>query len=353
MTQFTEANGNLLSANVDVLVNTVNTVGVMGKGIALQFKNAFPANFKAYETACKTEQVELGKMFVFDNGQLTKPHWIVNFPTKKHWRAQSRIADISAGLDDLVLVLAKLDIASVAIPSLGCGNGGLDWSEVRLLIEHKLQGLDIEVLFFSPGGTPSAGDMVIATPRPPLTHGRAALVTMVDRYSCVALGASLIEIQKLMYLLQEAGEPLRLQYQAQHYGPYADNLRHVLKAIEGHYLKGFGDGSAPISEAELIQVLSGAAQEAAQILQGKPIIARMERVLNLIKGYESAYGLELLATLHWIATKNNIGADLEKVSAKVKSWNRRKQQMFTTEHIKTAFHHLFEHDWLTPHQVSA
>ena len=140
-------------------MNTVNTVGVMGKGIALQFKEAVPANFKAYEQACKRKAVVLGKMFVFDNGQLTKPSWIVNFPTKGHWRSRSRISDLEAGLDDLRAVIAELKVTSIALPPLGCGNGGLNWADVRPLIEDKLQGLGTEVHIYAPADAPAAADI--------------------------------------------------------------------------------------------------------------------------------------------------------------------------------------------------
>ena len=103
-----EGTGDLLSADVDALVNTVNTVGVMGKGIALQFKRRFPANFRAYEKACKAGEVQVGSMFVFDAGQLVRPRWIINFPTKSHWRSGSKLSDIASGLDDLVRVVREL-----------------------------------------------------------------------------------------------------------------------------------------------------------------------------------------------------------------------------------------------------
>ena len=358
MTDFIDTSGNLLDADVDALVNTVNTVGVMGKGIALQFKNAFPDNFKDYEKACKRNEVVLGKMFV-SNRLLFKPHWIVNFPTKNHWRSPSRIKDIQAGLDDLREVITNLGITSIAIPPLGCGNGGLNWNDVRPLIEDKLHGLEIEVHIFAPVGAPSAVNMTVSTPRPHLTPGKAALVAMLDRYSSVALGASLIEVQKLMYFLQEAGEPLRLHFQPMRYGPYADNLRHVLKAIEGHYLQGFGDGSAKVSDAEPIRVLPGATDEAIEALADKPIAQRMERVLRLAEGFESAYGLELLATTHWVATRNNLDDDFDEVVAhvdkvvqQVQGWNERKKRMFTKEHIETAWNHLRNEGWLIPVAVA-
>ena len=146
------AKGNLLVAPVDALVNTVNTKGIMGKGIALQFKQAFPAMFRDYEKACKAGEVQLGKMHVFDRGGLAgAPHWIVNFPTKGHWRERSRLTDIETGLEDLVTTIRRLGIRSIAIPPLGCGNGGLNWTDVRPRIEAAFTNLpDVNVLLFEP-----------------------------------------------------------------------------------------------------------------------------------------------------------------------------------------------------------
>lgn len=350
MTAFYENSGNLLDADVDALVNTVNTVGVMGKGIALQFKNAFPGNFKAYEQECKNGQVRLGKMFVSDAGQLIRPRWIINFPTKSHWRSQSRLRDIAAGLDDLRRVINELGINSIAVPPLGCGNGGLAWSDVHPLIELKLAGLDIEVRLFPPLGSPVASDMPVATPRPELSRGKAALVGMVDRYNHLTLGASLIEVQKLMYFLQEAGEDLKLRYEQARYGPYADNLRHVLKAVEGHYLRGFGDGSGRVQDAPNMEMMPGAAEEVEMCLSRSPgIVERMDRVLKLIDGFESPYGLELLASVHWVSTHHALGYtdELSRITKRVQDWSNRKERIFTDEHIATAVERLREQGWLT------
>lgn len=347
MTTFVEHSGNLLESEADAIVNTVNTVGVMGKGIALQFKNAFPANFKAYERACKRDEVALGTMFVFDDGRLTPPHWIINFPTKGHWRSRSRMSDIAAGLDDLREVVAKFDMRSIALPPLGCGNGGLDWSEVRPLIERKLEGLDLTVELYVPTGAPAARSMAPASEVPTMTPARAALVSMLDQYDRLALGTSLIETQKLMYFLQEAGEDLALRFEPNLYGPYADGLRHLLKAVEGHYVEGFGDGSNKVSEAEPLVILDGALDDAANVLAGEPGLAgRMERVLRLVEGYASTYGLELLATVHWAATRSSSTGDLADVTQRVQDWNTRKAGMFTEHHIESAWAWLQERDWL-------
>jgi O-acetyl-ADP-ribose deacetylase (regulator of RNase III) len=153
--------GNLLEARVEALVNTVNTVGVMGKGIALQFKEAFPEMFRDYAMACKGGNVRLGKMHIFDLGGLMGDRrWIINFPTKGHWRERSRLADIEAGLEDLVDTVRRLEIRCIAIPPLGCGNGGLNWADVRPRIEAAFANLsDVGVLLFEPeaGSHPTQG----------------------------------------------------------------------------------------------------------------------------------------------------------------------------------------------------
>lgn len=148
MINFTQ--GNLLDADVEAIVNAVNTVGVMGKGIALMFKEAFPENFKIYARACKQNEVQVGRMFVTEPPELTGPKWIINFPTKKHWRHPSQLEWVVDGLVDLVRVIKANDIRSIAIPALGCGNGGLDWSEVRPLIESTFAEMDIDVMIYEP-----------------------------------------------------------------------------------------------------------------------------------------------------------------------------------------------------------
>ena len=144
--------GDLLNAPVEALVNAVNTVGVMGKGIALQFREKFPEMFRLYQAACAAGEVRVGAMHVFDRGvSASSPRWVVNFPTKRHWREPSRIADIDAGLVDLVAAVYRLGIKSIAIPPLGCGLGGLDWSEVRPRIEAAFAGeTEVRILLFCP-----------------------------------------------------------------------------------------------------------------------------------------------------------------------------------------------------------
>ena len=347
MMTFTQ--GNLLAAPVEALVNTVNTVGIMGRGIALQFKQAYPPMFRQYEQACKAGEVKLGKMQVFDLGGLDGgPHWIINFPTKGHWRADSHLADIEAGLQDLVATIRKLRIRSIAIPPLGCGNGGLDWNEVRPRIQAALAGLpEVEALIYAPGGTPLAAEMPVRTARPKMTMGQAAMIALMDRYLKGLLDPfiSLLEIHKLMYFLQEAGQPLRLKFEAKDYGPYATNLRQVLIRMEKHFTQGYGDGKD--NPPQSIEVLPGAVEEAAGFLEGDELIrARMGRVTQLIEGFEDACGLELLSSVHWVMRENPAARVNVDIAVKaVHKWNSRKQRTLKKEHIVAAWQRLKEMDW--------
>ena len=342
--------GNLLQADVEALVNTVNTVGVMGKGIALQFKRAYPAMFKAYEDSAKAHEVQLGKVQVWETNQMTGPRFILNFPTKKHWRAASRIKDIDAGLVDLIRVVRELGIKSIAVPPLGCGNGGLDWGDVEPRIIAAFEAVpNVDVLLYPPTGAPTAASMPTNEPRPPMTAGRAALIALLDCYSIQAEArVSQIESQKLMYFLQVAGEELSLRYEKAWYGPYADNLRHVLKVVEGHYLQGFGDGSRAVMDAEPIDVVPGAMDDAREFLGDHPETEqRIRRVLELASGYETPYGLELLASVHWIAREDPVAAThVDELVEKVRSWTPRKGRMFTERHIRSAWESLRGKGWM-------
>jgi O-acetyl-ADP-ribose deacetylase (regulator of RNase III) len=143
--------GNLLDAKVEAVVNTVNTVGVMGKGIALMFKERFPKNYQEYLVASKSGAVQIGKMFVSATDELSGPKWVINFPTKKHWRNPSKIEWVREGLEALKEVIREKRITSIAIPPLGCGNGGLNWSNVRPLIQEYLNDLtDVEIIIYEP-----------------------------------------------------------------------------------------------------------------------------------------------------------------------------------------------------------
>ncbi|OPY88470.1 MAG: RNase III inhibitor [Syntrophus sp. PtaU1.Bin208] len=338
--------GDILREDVEALVNTVNCVGIMGRGIALQFKNAYPDNFKEYVIACKNGKLQPGRMFVHETGQLTNPRWIVNFPTKRHWRGKSRMEDIESGLKDLVETIRRIPIHSIAIPPLGSGLGGLNWAEVKPRIEAALRSLpDVHAVIFEPDGAPSTDKMVHHREAPKMTAGRAALVELMHRYLSGLLDpfVTLLEVHKLMYFMQEAGEPLRLAYRKAPYGPYAENLRHVLLAIEGHYTSGYADGGD--SPEKQLQLVPGAIADAADFLQCHPdTLARFKRVSDLVEGFESPFGLELLSTVHWVM-KNESVCSLEAVVRHTYGWNDRKRQ-FTPRQISLAVDVLLRKAWI-------
>jgi O-acetyl-ADP-ribose deacetylase (regulator of RNase III) len=340
-----KAEGDLLGTDAEALVNTVNTVGVMGKGIALQFKQAFPDNYAAYEAACKRGEVELGKMFVFHRNT-SNPRIIINFPTKGHWRGKSRIEDIESGLRALIEVIKKEKIRSIAVPPLGCGNGGLRWDDVRPRIERAFAEVPtVAVQLFDPEGAPKADEMKIATKRPAMTAGRAVILELLSRYALPGYRLTLLEIQKLAYFLQEAGEPLKLDFQKQRYGPYAENLHFVLQRMEGHFVRGYGDRSRDVS----LELFPDAVHEAEQFLSGESnTLGRLTRVAKLIEGYETPYGLELLSTVHWVAVHERPEARTDPQSAVsgVASWNEHKRRTFTPERIIAAWQRLQAEAWL-------
>lgn len=345
------ATGNLLEAPAQALVNTVNTEGVMGKGIALQFRKAYPLMFDAYAAACKEGLVRLGEVDVHDLGAIGGgPRWIINFPTKGHWKSKSRIADIESGLVSLTAAVQRLGITSIAIPPLGCGNGGLNWSEVRPHIEAAFAGLPrVEVLLFAPAPAPDASAMPNATSRPKLTTARATLIELIRRYEAALLGAvvSLLEIHKLMYFLQEAGEGLRLNYEPHTYGPYAVNLRHLMSTLEGHYLSGFGDGAD--RPDKVIDLMDGAAAAATDFLDARAdVLKRLERVSDLIVGFEDPYGMELLSSMHWVMCHTEGARDSAEIAiGAVLEWNPGKRLRLKPEHLQIAWKRLKAKHWDT------
>lgn len=337
--------GDIINESAEALVNSVNCVGVMGKGVALQFKLAFPANFKEYAAACRRGEMVPGKVLVHETGHVTYPRYIINFPTKRHWRGKSRIEDIESGLQSLKHEIEARGIRSVALPPLGSGLGGLVWAEVKQKIVRELRTLgNVRVVVFEPAGVrhkPDAASRAV----PHMTPGRAALLALIRRYLAGLLDpfVTLLEVHKLMYFMQEAGEPLQLRFDAAKYGPYAQNLRFVLNEIEGYYITGMVNGSEPPSLA--MQLVPGALPDADAQLRDQPDTrARVERVADLVEGFESPFGLELLSTVHWVAA-NGGAVTPDDVVASTYAWGPRKKR-FSPEQIHLALSVLQQRHWL-------
>ena len=338
--------GDILKADAEALVNTVNCVGVMGRGIALQFRKAFPENFQLYKSACDKKGLHPGMMLVCDLNRFENPRYVVNFPTKRHWKGKSKIEDIESGLEALVKEVTKRNIRSIAIPPLGCGLGGLSWNQVKRMIQRAFDVLpDVHVFLYEPAGAPAAEDMVKGKKSPNMTVGRAALLGLMGRYLEALMDpfVSLLEMHKLMYFMQETGEDLRLDYTKAIYGPYAKKLRHVLNVIEGHFISGFADAEdRPDTQIEL---MPDAAKRADRYLTNHFLTRkRFNRVADLINGFETPFGMELLSTVHWVATREDAKTAEEAID-QTYAWNERKR-MFQEEHIRIAWKILEKKEWL-------
>ena len=336
--------GNLLESDAEALVNTVNCVGVMGKGIALQFKQAFPEMFEAYRRAAKAGEVRLGSMHVHETGAVVGPRFIINFPTKKHWRSRSRLEDIERGLQDLVQQVDARGIASIAIPPLGCGNGGLEWERVRpLIVDAFASRPAVRVLLHQPRPEPQGAERRVAQDKPALTPARAAILQLMSQYQVAGYALTQLEIQKLAYFLQCAGESLQLRFEPHHYGPYAHNLNHVLRRLDGHYIAGAVD----VKPGTRVSLLGGAADEAARVIErDEDVQGRLALVARLVEGFETPYSLELLATVHWVVKEHPEAAhDVDRCIELTHAWSERKRSVLRPEHIAIAHRALEEQGW--------
>jgi len=344
--------GNLLEADVEALVNTVNTVGVMGKGIALMFKEAFPENFAAYEAACKRQEVLTGRMFVTERDALLGPRWIINFPTKQHWRARTRMEWIESGLVSLKQVILEKGIRSIALPPLGCGNGGLDWNKIRPRIEAVLGNLDdIRVLIFEP--TAEYQNVAKRSGVEKLTPARALIAELVRRYWVLGIECSLLEVQKLAWLMERRivahglDNPLRLEFQSHRYGPYSDRLRHLLNGLDGSYLH----SEKRINDATPEEVvwfdetrrdrLNTYLRRAEAMLYAQAL----EEVDELIDGFQSPLGMEVLTTLDWLISQEKIEPNVEAIKEGLRHWpndiaGQRKLRLFSDRLIALALERL-------------
>jgi O-acetyl-ADP-ribose deacetylase (regulator of RNase III) len=345
--------GNLLDAPTEALVNTVNTVGVMGKGIALMFKEAFPDNFRAYEDAVKHKEVRIGQMFVTENQTFEGPRWLINFPTKKHWRQPSKLEWIVDGLKDLQQVVQRNGIHSIALPPLGCGNGGLNWSDVRPEIERafkELRGVDVWV--FEP--TPKYQNVAKRTGVMKLTPARVLVAEIIRRYWVLGIECTYLEVQKLCWFLERTihdlgvDDPLDLRFAADKYGPYSDRLWHLLNALDGSYLHcdkrlndagpsdtiWFDEEQRPFVDLYLKQENS------------KPLRTILDRTSERIDGFESPLGMELLSTVDWLIEREHCERSVSAIRDGLGRWPagpaaaERKQKLFDDRLIKLALDRL-------------
>jgi O-acetyl-ADP-ribose deacetylase (regulator of RNase III) len=345
--------GNLLEASADALVNTVNEVGVMGKGIALQFRDAFPASARAYEQEAKAGRVRIGAMFVTEGASLLGPRLIIHFPTKKHWRQPSQLAWIREGLADLVRVVKREGIRSIALPPLGCGNGGLNWALVRPEIDLALSAIpNLDVTVYEPT------DAYLNAPKrsgvEELTSARALVAELVRRYAVLGLECSILEVQKLAWFLDRSirrrnlPDVLTLEFTAQKFGPYSDRLRFLLDNLDGSYLH----CERRLADAKPLDViwfdgshgdylsdyLSSGASDA--------YLPALDEASSVIRGFESPLCMELLATVDWVISREHAEQTVAGVRASIGMWPagrasaERKQRIFSDRLIGLALDRL-------------
>jgi O-acetyl-ADP-ribose deacetylase (regulator of RNase III) len=360
MLSFTE--GNLLDADVEALVNTVNTVGIMGKGIALMFKEAFPENFEAYEEACKRKEVRLGKMFAFQRDDLYGPKWVINFPTKGHWRYPSKMEWIEAGLKDLRQFIEREKIKSVAIPPLGSGNGKLDWANVKYCIQKEFgQMSGVDIIVYEP--TSKYQNVAKRGGVEKLTPARALIAELVRRYSILGIECTLLEVQKLGYFLERSvvtlGLPNKLNFifAANKFGPYSDKLKHMLNGLDGSYLH-CDKRLADAGPFDIIRFDEAKRDHVTAFLttpEAKQYHSALNNTSELIDGLESPFGMELLATVDWLIHHDKIEADAAAIRAALHQWpgegaGERKLKLFdervigiALEVLKTS--HSLTNDW--------
>ena len=334
--------GNLLESPAQALVNTVNTVGVMGKGIALQFKEMFPSNFKEYARLCKNKQLQPGSLLVINENTLYGEKTIINFPTKTEWYQKSRYEYIEDGLKALVEELNKGSIKSIAIPPLGCGNGGLQWASVKPLMEKYLKEFqDIDIVIYEPNAAVKEllKNQTLKNNTEP-TPARAMLLYTMYYYESLGEPCSLFVANKLAWFLQRIGENLRLKFEPSHYGPYSVQVGHVLHALNGKYIKGLEQMNTKAFET--IELRYDTLDEVKNYIQKNLNAQQHERLDNLTKlidGFQSAFALEILATVDYIKAQKKT-SDETIIIDEIHNWSDRKKNLFKDKYIKIAIEHL-------------
>lgn len=336
--------GDLLNANADALVNTVNTVGVMGKGIALQFKEAFPYNNKKYVIACKNKELEPGNLLaVWDSNLLYGKKLIVNFPTKTHWRQPSKYEYIEKGLIALKELIKKEGIKSIAIPPLGAGNGGLDWEKVKPMITDALHDLSIDIQVYEPNAAiKEILQKQEAKKAVGLTAARASLLYSLFAFESFGELSSLFAANKLAYFLQRMGQSLKLDFKRHHYGPYAIGVERVLYYLNGVYLKGLEQGQ--VKPFESLKLNYEYWDSVNAYVQGMAIEdrLRLNQLLVFLKNFTSELSLEILATVDFILSENP-SFTVDEVMNVVGEWNMRKKELFRRESVERAYNHLLSY----------
>ena len=332
--------GNLLESDAEALVNTVNTFGVMGKGIALQFKNTFPNNYKKYSEACKNKELEIGQLLITEENILSGKKIVINFPTKTNWRLPSEYKYIEAGLEELVKVIKEKSIKSIAIPPLGAGNGGLDWNKVKSILEKYLSQIEAEIFIYEPNATIKE---VLKKERVKLTPARAMLLSVLFDLAKNGEFVSEFASEKIAYFLQQFGanEAFKLDFKKSFYGPYSGKVKHVLYYLNGSYIMGYSSkDKKPFEELGIVMESEKEVDEFLSKPENSEYKTIAKKTKTFLSGFYSAFGLELLSTIDFIMKEKNIIEENEIINY-LEKWSNRKKTMFTNpQFVKIAMNKL-------------
>lgn len=339
--------GNLFDSKAEALVNTVNTTGIMGKGIALQFKKAFPYNYKVYQAACADKTFNIGDLIVTEEESLLYGRKIIiDLPTKKDWRKPAEYSYIETGLNKLVAVIQEKEIKSIALPALGAGNGGLNWNTVKALMEKSLSGLDCDISIYQPNALIIE---VMNKERVKLTPARAMLLAVLFEFVKSGEFVSEFAAEKVAYFLQQFGakDVFNLNFTPNFYGPYSGKVKRVLYYLNGSYITGYSAmDKKPFEE---LGIVMDTEQEVINYLSKKENIYYLEmanKTKLFLSGFYSPFGLELLSTINFIAQKRQT-TDLTVISTDLDNWSFRKRTLFSNKRfVELAVKKLIDHKLL-------
>lgn len=337
--------GNLLESQTEALVNTVNTVGIMGKGIALQFKNAFPYNYKVYKAACEAKTFHIGDLIITEEESLLYGRKIIiDLPTKTDWRKPSEYSYIETGLKALAHAINEKQIKSISIPALGSGNGGLNWDKVKMLMENHLAELSCAISIYQPNAVIIEA---MKKERVKLTPARAMLLAILFEFVKNGEFVSEFAAEKVAYFLQRFGanEIFNLDFKKNFYGPYSGKVKRVLYYLNGSYITGYSGMDKKAFEE--LSIMMDAEKDVMDYLKKSNdlnYLEIVEKTKQFLSGFYSPFALELLSTIDFLSQKHQT-KDLDFILLELNSWSNRKRTLFSnSKFVQMAINKLIDNN---------